>query len=94
MGDARAAVFDGQAQLRDRGLDDRVAVARLERARLGAQPRIGEQVVDQRLHALGAVDRVADEFVGIGVEPSLIVLDSGAAAASMWRSQCKSRLAV
>ena len=34
--------------------------------------RIGQQVLDQALHAAGAVDGEGDELVGVGVQPSLV----------------------
>ena len=72
--DARAALFDRHAQILERVLHDRVAIGRRERLGLRAEPRVGEQIIDQRLHALGAVDRITDELVGVGVELAPVAL--------------------
>ncbi len=67
-GDRRVAVLDRRFKLGDRLTGDLVEVDRPEVGPGLADPRECQQVVDQPLHALGAVDRVGDVLLGALVE--------------------------
>ena len=66
--DRGVRVLDGGGQHLDHVAHDVVEVDRLERSLRAADPRERQQVVDEVLHPLGAVDRVVDVLVGPLVE--------------------------
>ena len=51
-----------------------LAVGRLEALATGADPRIRQQVVDERLHPADAIDGVADQLVGTSIQLALVAL--------------------
>ena len=68
----RAALFDGAAQVVERLLQ-RVFAGGVEQVLpFGPDARIGQQVLDQPLHAVGPVHGEGDELVGVGVQLSLV----------------------
>ncbi|HEX8244749.1 MAG TPA: hypothetical protein VF541_14680 [Longimicrobium sp.] len=72
MGDGGAGFLHRGPEVRE-CLPQRLGrVDRLGVRGAGAHPRVGQQVVDQRLHAGGAVHRVGDEAVGLLVQLSVV----------------------
>ena len=68
-----AALLDGHLQVRRRlGAPTCSVSTGSKRLAPGADARVGEQIVDQALHALGAVDGEADELVGVLVQLALV----------------------
>src|SRR2546423_860188 len=70
--DLRPGVVDGRLQVRQGPVEGLVAVDRHENLGGPADPGEGQQVVDQRLHALGAVDGELDVLIGPLVELALV----------------------
>ena len=68
----RAAVLDGAAQIHQRLLQRLFAGGIEQLLSFCPDARIGQQILDQPLHAAGAVDGEGDEFVGIGVQLALV----------------------
>jgi hypothetical protein len=58
----------------ERPVHDRVHVRRLERGAPCPDPRERQQVLDEPLHPQRPVERIADEFICVGVEPALVAL--------------------
>ena len=48
------------------------AVHQRKRLHLSPHPRVFEQITQQNLHALGAIDSIANKFICLGIEFSLI----------------------
>ena len=68
----RAAFFDGAAQIHERLLQCFLAGDFEQFLSFCSHARIGQQILDQPLHAAGAVHCESDEFIGIGVQLSLV----------------------
>ena len=69
MGHPGAALVDGAGQAGERPLQHSGAVGRLRSIRHAClRVEYAEQVSNQGLHALGAVDGKGDELVGLGIE--------------------------
>src|SRR3954447_1194958 len=66
--DRGPGLLDRRAQIGDGALERRLEGHGLELLALGADPRVGEQVLDQLLHARRAVDHVVHEFAPVAVE--------------------------
>ena len=68
----RAAVLDGAAQIDQRVLQRLFARGVEQLSSLCSDARVGQQVLDQTLHAAGAVDGEGDELVGVRVQLALV----------------------
>ena len=65
--DGGAGVLDGESEgVAD--LRDELGAIDGGEGELAAHAGVGEQVLDEFLHALGSVDGIGDELVGFGVE--------------------------
>ena len=84
--DLRAALLDSAHQEGPAPLHDGLAVGRLHLLAARPHARVAEQVVDQLLHARGAVDGVADELVGVVVELAPIAPRSSCVKLATMRS--------
>src|SRR5438045_1417113 len=73
-GNDRAGVFDGQSEIREGTIEYGSRVRGSELRSTRADAGIREQIFDQPLHADRAVQREADELVGVGVQLSFIAL--------------------
>ena len=73
-GDGRASLLDRELEVRQRAVEHGVHFSRSERGTPRADPGERQQVLDQPLHPNRAVERVSDEFVGVGVEFPLVSL--------------------
>src|SRR6185503_2444023 len=70
--DRGAGLLDAGAQVEQRAAQRHLERHRLELRTLGAYARVGEQVLDQLLHARRAVDDVGHELVRVLVELALV----------------------
>ena len=68
----RAAFFDGAAQIDERLLQGFFAGGIEQVLALGPDARIGQQILDQALHAAGPVHREGDKLIGVGVQLSFV----------------------
>lgn len=68
MGDLRAGLLGGHAEGADGALDERVQVDLAALVVHPAHTGEGQQVVDEHLHAVGAVDGEGDVLVGALVQ--------------------------
>ena len=68
----RAAFLDGAAQIDERLLQRLFAGGIEQLLSLCPDARIGQQILDQPLHAVGAVHGERNELVGIGVQLALV----------------------
>ena len=68
VGHRGARLLDAGAQVEERAAQRRLERHRLELLALGADARVGEQVLDQLLHARRAVDDVGHELARVLVE--------------------------
>ncbi len=72
MGHQRPAFFDGAAQIDERALQGLFTGGIEQVSSLGPHPRVGQQVLDQPLHAAGAVHRERNKLIRIGVQFALV----------------------
>src|SRR5574341_1244391 len=72
VSDRGARFLDRGAQVEQRPAQRRFARHRPELLALGADARVGEQVLDQLLHARGAVDDVGHELARVALEAALV----------------------
>ena len=70
MRDHGARLVDRRLQIGEHLRENLLSRSRSKRAGSRADPRVQQQVVDQSLHARGAVHDERDELVGRRVEPS------------------------
>ena len=66
------ALLDGDLEVLQHALEDLGAISRPERLGARPDPRVGQQIVDQRLHPGGAFHRERNELASIGVELILV----------------------
>ena len=78
----RAAVFDGAAQIEERLLEGILRWKYLRSLPFGPDARKRQQILDQSLHAAGAVHRESDKLIGVGVQLSFVA--SGLEAGCSW----------
>ena len=77
-----AAVLDRSAQIDERLLERLLARRVDQLLAFSADARIGQQILYQPLHAVGAVHRECDEVIGIGIELALVAPAPAAAYSS------------
>src|SRR5918994_4180999 len=68
----RTAILDCPHQVGARHVEDAPSIGRREGLAPRVHARIGQQVVDEDLHPVGAVHSVADELVGLDIELTLV----------------------
>ena len=68
----RLALGDGRRKIQQNAVEHDVAVHRANVLVPRTHPRIRQQVVDELLHSRGSIDGIANEFVGVGVQPVLV----------------------
>ena len=74
MGDDGLFFIQDRSQTVEGLLEHLVDIDALAFDRVSALARIGQQVIDERLHAHGALDDKGDKPVCIGIETALIAL--------------------
>src|SRR5918999_4712864 len=72
VGHHRARLLDRRAQVVERAAQRRLARNRLEVLALGAHARVGEEILDQLLHARRALEDVRHELARVAVELRLV----------------------
>src|SRR5262249_42616405 len=72
--DLRAALLDHRLQIGDDLTHDCRAVGQRQGVLHSARVRVGQQILDERLHAGGSVHGVGDVLVGLGIELALVAL--------------------
>ncbi len=70
----RAAFLQCRPQVDSRTLEYRLQLHRPELPAARADARVGEQVLDELLHARGAIDDVGHEFLGVAFQPVAVAL--------------------
>lgn len=74
VGDDGCRLLDGGFEVGQRLGQNRPAIARLKRLAARTDPRVGQQILDERLHPPDAINRVGDQLVGPGIELALVAL--------------------